>query len=196
MTTTSNRIAARQGLNGSGGALRYDAVTIRLHWATAILVAVQWLGAELSDDLFGRAGHALYWSIHITLGVALTIVVALHIWWRMTRGMRLPDANVGHWNTASHAMHALLTALPVLIVVLGYGIVFAHGWTIFSVLTIAPLPGSSRAIARTIHGIHEWCAHILVILAVGHAAAALVHHHLWRDDVLKRIVPRWIAEGS
>lgn len=176
--------------------MRYDAVTIRLHWATAILVAVQWLGAELNDDLFGHAGHDLYWSIHITLGALLSLVVALHIWWRATHGMRLPDANSGHWGTASRAMLALLTGLPVLIVLLGYGIVFSHGWTIFSVLTIAPLPGSSHAIARTIHGIHEWCAHILVVLAVGHAAAALVHHYLWRDDVLRRIVPRWIAEGT
>lgn len=194
MARSSDTIAARQGLNGSGGALRYDTVTIRLHWATTALVALQWLGAELSDDLFGRAGHDLYWSIHITLGVLLTIVLAVHLWWRITHGVRLPDANSGQWTTASRTMLALLTGLPILIVLLGFGIVFAHGWTIFGILTIPP--ASSRHIARTVHGIHEWCAHILVVLAVGHAAAALVHHHLRRDDVLKRIVPRWIAEGS
>ena len=39
------------------------------------------------------------------------------------------------------------------------------------------------------NGWHELAANTIVILAAIHAAAALVHHYLWRDGVLRRMLP-------
>jgi cytochrome b561 len=37
---------------------------------------------------------------------------------------------------------------------------------------------------------HEFLATLLVILAAFHMIAALVHHIVFRDDILKRMLPR------
>ncbi|MGB8363236.1 MAG: cytochrome b [Rhizomicrobium sp.] len=170
-------------------ALRYDNTTIWLHWTTVVLVAAQWLGAELVDFVPDKPMRHLYWSIHISLGATLALVVATHIWWRLTRGRQLPDVNSGIAGVVTRAVHKALNLLPVALVLLGAAIVLARGWNLFGVLPIPALPGSSRHVAHTIGEIHEWTAHVLVLLAGGHAIAALVHEHLLRDGVLQRIVP-------
>ena len=37
---------------------------------------------------------------------------------------------------------------------------------------------------------HSLPANLLMALALIHATAALVHHYLWRDAVLRRMLPR------
>ena len=37
---------------------------------------------------------------------------------------------------------------------------------------------------------HEWLFWTLVLVAAGHAAAALVHHFVNRDEVLRRMLPQ------
>ena len=49
--------------------------------------------------------------------------------------------------------------------------------------------GSPRAFARSVKDVHEVLANALAILACLHAAAALVHHWVFRDRTLVRMLP-------
>lgn len=169
--------------------LRYDNFTIALHWAIVLLIAAQWLGAELIDYAPDRAMHKLYWSIHISLGVVFAATVIVHLWWRMTGARKLPNSNEEGWQTATDVMQRTLSWLPLFLALLGIGIVLARGWTLFGVIDIPMMPGGSRALSRQIHEIHEWTAHVVVVLALGHAAAALFHHYVLRDGLLGRMIP-------
>ena len=42
---------------------------------------------------------------------------------------------------------------------------------------------------RTLEGLHGDFADVVLIVAGLHAAAALVHHYLLRDSVLRRMLP-------
>ena len=46
-----------------------------------------------------------------------------------------------------------------------------------------------RAFAHNVKKVHEILAHTLVILAAFHAAAALIHHLIFRDRTLVRMLP-------
>jgi cytochrome b561 len=48
---------------------------------------------------------------------------------------------------------------------------------------------ADRAFARSAKEVHEVLANALVILAGLHAAAALVHHWIFRDRTLVRMLP-------
>jgi cytochrome b561 len=165
---------------------RYDAVTIWLHWTIAVLVAAQWLGAELIDYA-SRPMHKLYWSTHICLGLVFAAVVIFHVIWRMTGGRKLPASNEEGWKITTAAMHVLLYWIPLILALLGIGIVLARGWTLFGTVTIPMMPGGSKHLAGQIHGVHEWTAHVLVFLATGHALAALFHRYVLHDGVLRRM---------
>jgi cytochrome b561 len=167
---------------------RYDGVTIGLHWTILILVAVQWLGAELVD-FTPRPTHKLYWSIHISIGVLFAAAVLFHVLWRLTAGRKLPLSNEEGWKSATLVMHSLLFWLPLILAALGIGIVLARGWTLYNTITIPMMPGGSKHLAGQIHAIHEWTAHVIVFLATGHALAALFHRYVLRDGVLRRMQP-------
>jgi cytochrome b561 len=47
-----------------------------------------------------------------------------------------------------------------------------------------------RAFAHNVTEIHEILAHALVIVAIFHATAALLHHFIFRDNTLLRMLPR------
>jgi len=57
------------------------------------------------------------------------------------------------------------------------------------VLIPAPLGPFSKSTQHIVTNAHEWIAWTIIILAAVHAAAALFHHYVLRDDVLKRMLP-------
>jgi cytochrome b561 len=84
-------------------------------------------------------------------------------------------------------LYALLLAVPILgvIVQLKRG----HALPLFGLGEFASPWLADRPTARTILHIHELCANALLILAGVHAFAALVHHYLFRDRTLVRMMP-------
>lgn len=60
----------------------YDRTTITLHWATAILVAIQFLIGRTTNFLPRGALRVDIWSVHVLFGFALASVVVMGILWR------------------------------------------------------------------------------------------------------------------
>ena len=99
---------------------------------------------------------------------------------------------LGEWldragRLAHYALYALLIAAPVAGIVLQ----FARGepLQLFGLAEITSPWSANRAFARTVKEVHEVLANGLVIFAGFHAAAALVHHWVFRDRTLVRMLP-------
>jgi cytochrome b561 len=60
----------------------------------------------------------------------------------------------------------------------------------FGLLIPSPLTPVSRETHRTLQELHGWVGWAIVIVALGHGAAALYHHFVLRDSVLVRMLPR------
>ena len=170
-----------------GTATRYDAGTVWLHWLTVLLVAEQWIGAQLID-LFARgAPRVNARSVHIMLGATLLLVLAVRIVWRLTGGRRLPDADGPVLNLVAKAVQLGLYGLLLAMVALGLTLAFARGDSIFGLFALPSFAPGDKAVENTLQDMHAavgWA-----ILAVGglHGAAALVHRFVWRDGVLARM---------
>jgi len=72
---------------------------------------------------------------------------------------------------------------------------FARGnaLPVFGLFEIASPWASNRAFARSVKEVHEVLANALVILAILYAVAALVHHWIFRDRTLARMLPRSLS---
>ena len=90
----------------------------------------------------------------------------------------------GNWR---NALYALLIAVPVT----GIVVQFARGnaLPLFGLAEIPSPWSADRTFARSVKEIHEVLAHTLVILAGLHAGVALVHHWIFRDRTLVRMLP-------
>ncbi len=87
-----------------------------------------------------------------------------------------------HWT-----LYALLTAQ----IILGFLYRWAQGeeFTFFGLFAVPAAFAPDRALSRAFDGFHYYIAWIIIVLAAGHAVAALLHHYVLKDGVLLRMSP-------
>jgi cytochrome b561 len=170
----------------------YDAVEIALHWATAVLVVTLYALAQAWSFLQrGTPLRLEMQAVHVSLGVCLAAVVTLRIVWRLGPGRRLPPAASGLTEIASQLVHLALYAAMIAVAVLG----FCFRWSqhvplsVFGWFAIPSPVAFGDGAAAVIGTLHYWVATAIIVLAFGHAGAALFHHYVLRDGVLRRMVP-------
>lgn len=168
----------------------YDPVAIAFHWATALLVLTQFLLSQ-TWGLFGRPTHHLMVVAHMSFGIILTLVIVARIVWRLIPGHQVPAIVFGWVGVASKLVHYILYGLLAVEAVLGFVLRWAGGeaMSFFGLLIASPMAQVSRAAHHQIGELHEKVGWAIVLLALGHAAAALYHHYALRDRVLLRMVP-------
>jgi cytochrome b561 len=181
---TATRIAAGDDRT------RYDAVAITLHWLTVVLVLTQFFLAETWSDFARPTRHTMIVA-HMSFGILLTAVVLARIAWRLIPGHQVPPAVSGWVELASKAVHYLLYAMLVAEAGLGFYLRWSgkEAMSFFGLQIPPPIPPVSRATHHLIGDIHHWNGWAIIILAAGHAAAALYHHFVVRDRVLTRMLP-------
>ncbi|MEE7494759.1 cytochrome b [Methylobacterium oryzae] len=169
-------------------ATRYDGGTIALHWLTAALVLVLWLVGTFLEDLVPKGAlRSGLWSAHFDFGFVLTGLVVAFLLWRRAGGRDLPVEEPGPLHRLAKATHAALYVLLLVVVGLGIANAFVRGVSLGPISL--PQVGDPEW-RRSLTHWHGFAANILMAVALFHAAAALVHHYLWHDAVLQRMLPR------
>jgi cytochrome b561 len=168
----------------------YDNVAITLHWLTALLVLVQFALAE-TWDWASRDTRETMQSTHVSLGILLTAVIVVRLIWRWTPGHQRSSLEAGWMRIASKSVHYLLYLLLVAQACLGFAIGWSAGHPIhfFGIPIPGPIGALSRPVRHDIREIHSTVGWIIIILALGHALAALYHHYFLKDRVLGRMLP-------
>jgi len=167
---------------------RYARPTIALHWLSALVVGAAWAGGQLVDS-FGRAAEPSIRSAHILLGLSFAALLLLRVVLRLSGRGGTPPAEPDMPDRVARIGHLLLYVLMAAVVVLGLANAWARGADIFGVFHFAAQPYADRALRHLIAEIHELAANALLIVAGLHAVAALVHHYILRDGVLRRMLP-------
>lgn len=171
-------------------ATRYDTTTIICHWLTAILIATQWLGAQIIDWFPRGPLRVDARSVHIVCGLLLAAILAFRLLWRATRGRRLPPADTGFPHIIAKAVQWSLYGLLIAMLLVGLALTWVRGDSIFNLFSIPSFAPGDKDLSEQIQDIHATIGWIILAIAGLHAAAALIHHFVWRDNVLGRMGPR------
>jgi cytochrome b561 len=165
--------------------ISYDRRTIILHWLVGGTIAFMWLLARLNMLLPKGPLRLSLWSIHLLVGICLAGLIAARIGWRLTRGDRLPAPEHGLRHRVAVAIHYTLYLLMLTVVLLG----LAHisGFTLFGVIKLPTF--WAKPVNHAIGEWHGLVANIIAAVAVVHALAALYHHYIVRDGILRRMAP-------
>lgn len=172
---------------------RYGAVAQAIHWLTALCVVCGFLLGQFGDALPKGAPREFGLLVHMTLGETVAALLFVRLAWRNLSpppptektplgALAAVAARLSHFT-----LYGLLLAVPVLgvIVQLKRGNVLP----VFAVWHLASPWPTDRGLARSILWLHRNLADALLILAGIHAGAALVHHWIWRDRTLSRMLP-------
>ena len=169
---------------------RYDSVARSLHWGSALLIVAAFV-MGLTIDVLPRESRPPYLNLHVLVGLAVVVLAAGRIAWRIGHPAPPPPADSGPLAVKATALgHGLLYLMMFAVPLIGFAPLFSRGRGVdFGLFQIAsPIERTKDWIGPTTE-VHEIAAYALIALAVGHVLAALWHHFARRDDVLLRMMP-------
>ncbi|MFE8072194.1 cytochrome b [Marinobacteraceae bacterium S3BR75-40.1] len=173
---------------------RYGVIPIALHWVTAVaVVALFAAGLYMVElDYYHPWYNALpHW--HRSIGLLLAMLVLLRLVVRACS--RPPEPMVEHSafeRVAAPIAHAVLYLLLLAMFASGYLLSTAEGRgiAVFNWFEVPAATGPVDGMEDSAGEVHEWVAWSLIVLAGGHALAALKHHFIDKDRTLMRMLGR------
>jgi cytochrome b561 len=171
---------------------RYGRVAQAVHWTTAVLVLVAFIyGPGGSEQRVYSHARDFDRQLHETLGLCVLGFTVLRLAWRPFDKRPDPEP-VARWmgfaaKTLQSLLYALLFLVP-LTAILG-------AWLEGHPLTwlggeIGPWIATSHETGNRVATVHGWLGDAMMWLAGVHAVAALYHHFVLKDGVLRSMIPR------
>lgn len=168
---------------------RYNRGARTLHWLMAVLVAANLFSGLLNDALEDIVRVI---PAHKAMGMTILALTVLRILWRFTWKPPAYPATVTAWEAVSARMvqvlfYGLMLVMPVSGWIMASAGKYPLSW--FGLFDLPKLAitrtDPAYLVGREAHGILGW---LLLALMILHAAAALRHHFVLRDNVLKRMM--------
>lgn len=171
----------------------YTRTAKTLHWTLAILIfGLLGLGFYMHGLAISPA-KLKYYSWHKWAGVTAFLLAVIRLLWRAGhRAPALPQGMPAVHRLAAHVGHLVLYTLMFAIPLSGWVMSSAKGFQTvwFGVLPLPNLVARDRALGDLLLNVHLTLNIVLIVVLIGHAAAALKHHFIDRDDILIRMLPR------
>lgn len=172
----------------------YTRTAVALHWILALALAGLFgMGLYMADLPLSPLRIKLF-NWHKWAGICVLALSLLRLFWRLShRPPALPEPieqAMPSWQLPIyHALHWVFYALFLLVPLIGWAYSSAAGFQVvlFGVLPLPNWVPHDKALADWIKPWHEISAWTLACLVVLHVAAALKHHFVDRDGLLKRM---------
>jgi len=187
-------------MSAKNSATRFGFVAQALHWIIAAMIVAQYVlisyahAAEQARKTHPLAAlEQLVWlARHKSVGLTIFALAVVRIGWRLFSAPPAWPPSMPRWQVlaarATHwAFYALLLALPLS----GWLMSSAgnHPVSWFNLFQLPDLVAPSKPLEHFLHEFHELAFDALFAIAIVHVVAALKHHFVDRDDVLRRMLP-------
>lgn len=165
---------------------RYGSIATAIHWLTALLVLALIIAGLTAANTPDSAAKAAILRLHAPVGVAvLALTVFRILWWLLFDTSPRPMATVPPiQNAAAKAVHGLLYLALIAMAGSGMALMVQSGAGEVVFGTGGPLPDLWTYTPRTVHAIVGWG---LMLLILGHVAAAFYHQFFVGDRLLGRM---------
>ncbi len=171
---------------------RWGVIAQLFHWLIAVLVlGMIVLGLWAVNAPLGPLKLELF-AIHKLTGLSIFVLMLLRLGWRLMNPTPILPPTLPGWERAAARIDQwLLYVLLLLMPISGYVVTSAanfpitvFGW--FQVPLIVPHDKGLEDLGETVHVLSFY---VLAVLLVVHIGAALRHHFILKDDILKRMLP-------
>ncbi|HUA89248.1 MAG TPA: cytochrome b [Steroidobacteraceae bacterium] len=171
---------------------RWGAVAQLFHWLIVLFIVTQFTLATMFDDLPAGSHKLRLLARHKSVGITILMLVVLRLAWRWINPTpELPGTLRPYERTLAKVTHVLLYVLLFLVPLTGWMMSSARGFPVswfglFQLPDLVPKDKPLYEALLTTHGVLAWT---IGIVAIVHLLAALKHHFMLRDDVLRRMLP-------
>ncbi|MFT3791310.1 MAG: cytochrome b [Rudaea sp.] len=174
-------------------ARHWGGIAKTVHWLVVLLILVQGVLGLYMVGLPKRPSAFVYYNLHKSIGMTVLILAVLRLAWRAFDARPQEPASMPRWQAlAARAGHALLYALLFAVPLSGWwfdSVTRLRPLSFFGLFEIPPIAAADQDLKPLAHATHEWLFWLLVVVACGHAAMALVHEFVDKDGTLSRMLP-------
>lgn len=163
-----------------------------LHWVMAcLIIGLLALGIIMTDMPAAPQKYELY-GLHKAFGIIVLSLVIIRIIWRITNPTPTLPTTMPRWQRiASHAVHGALYAAMIGMPLSGWLMSSSFGYptSVFGLIELPHLVDKNPARGELLGEIHETGMIAFFVLLALHVGAALMHHFINKDGILKRMLP-------
>ncbi len=171
---------------------RWGAIAQLFHWLIVLGIVAQFTLATLFDDLPAGAKKLTLLARHKSIGITILVLVTLRLAWRWANATpELPGTLKPYERTLAKVTHVLLYVLLFLVPLTGWLMSSARGFPVswFGMFQLPDLVSKNKPLYDALVSTHGILAWALGLVATLHLLAALKHHFVLKDDVLRRMLP-------
>jgi cytochrome b561 len=182
----------RPAMNWRNTESRYGSLSIGLHWLMLLLIAAVYACIELRGNFpKGSDIREGLKTWHFMLGLSILLLVLVRSAAHFIGTVPRIEPDPPKWQSLfAKLMHIALYALMIGMPLLGWLTLSAEGKPVpFFGLQLPSLVGESKSIAGWAKELHETGGTVGYFLIGLHAAAAMFHHYVVRDNTLRRMLP-------
>jgi len=174
-----------------------------LHWLMALMIFVMLgFGTYMSNFETDLVAQFQMVQQHKSVGFVVFSLALLRVLWRFANRQApgLPQHMPGWQRSASHISHLMLYILILAMPLTGWLMASASPLNdegayptqiknmVFGLFELPdPFAQGSKALTEALHTAHWLCAVLMVAILLVHVAAALKHHFVDRDAILRRM---------
>lgn len=176
----------------SRSAAVYTPTAKALHWTIVLLVAIQFVTALAMPDIGPHTQPDTWISLHFSIGVLILAVMAARLVHRLMYPVLLEASQAPAWErVVALLIHRLFYLILLAGPLLGWASASAHRLTVslFGWITLPSIAAPKARWALTAGDVHATAMWVLLALVGLHAAAALYHHVVRHDGILRRMLP-------
>lgn len=170
---------------------RYGLVAIAFHWLIALLViSLLCVGLYMVTLTLSPLKIELF-HYHKEFGTLVLILACLRWGWRLANTTPVLPSHMPFWQQwAAHASHYLLYVLLFAMPITGWLVSSAAGLlpSFFGLFVLPSLIAPNQELTHLFGWMHQWLAYSLIALLCVHIGAALEHHFVEKDDILRRMI--------
>ena len=173
----------------------YGSLARFLHWAIVLLIVPQYFIAEAAEELPKGLERLQLMDWHKSLGMLVLLLTLARIGWKIV-SVGLFDSGLGGLSVARELRallpgHDLLYLLVLAQPISGWAMSSAANFpvTLFGWFQFPALVAENHDLQEALEEVHETLFFLLLAVAVVHILAALYHHFVLKDSVLRRMSP-------
>jgi superoxide oxidase len=170
---------------------KYPASTRLLHWSVAVIAIALIAGGMIMDDLpKGSAARSTVFMLHISFGLLVLALTLTRFVNRLASAAPPPEpGQPRHVILASQVVHLALYGLLFALPLLGWAGVSANGRAVrFFGVELPKLLAENKELGHSIMEVHGFLGITLGVIVLLHIAGAMYHHHVRRDNTMRRML--------
>jgi cytochrome b561 len=171
--------------------VRWGSVAQFFHWTIVVLIITQFVLALTAEELHGMKKLAML-ARHKSFGITILMLAVIRLLWRLSNPTPpLPPTLKPYERFLARFTHSALYALIFVTPLTGWIMSSARGFPVswFNLFQLPDLVAKNRQLYDFMVATHVTLAWTLATIAGLHLLAALKHHFVMKDTVLRRMLP-------